>query len=81
MPLDDFLGNGKPNASAWIFRLEVEALKDCKDAILILWINPYAVVSNRKQPFMLIFFRRDVDLWWLLAAKFNAIGNKVLKEL
>jgi hypothetical protein len=59
----------------------MEAAKKMKDPIELFRGDANAIVANGKDPLLVALFAGNVDARGLLAAKFNRIGQKVLKQL
>jgi hypothetical protein len=59
----------------------VQTLEEAKDLLLILGIDPEAVISNGELPHVIMSLGGDVNLWTPLTAVSNRISDQILKQL
>ena len=80
MALHDALADRQADARAGIFLAVVQALEDDEDALEILGLDADAVVADRENPVLFIFFDTHMDHGWFLAMELNGIPDQVLEE-
>src|SRR5664279_1049007 len=81
MPLHDLPADCKPYASPLVLLPAMQPLKDRKNALEILRRYADTVVADRKDPFVLVPFSRNVNTRCPVFAKLDRIADKILEQL
>jgi hypothetical protein len=81
MAFDDFFANRQANASAGIFPARMQALKELKNAFIVLGFDADAVVPHGKLPNAFFVYRRNMDFRGAVASKFETVAQQVLEKL
>ena len=79
--LNHALANSQSDAGAGIFLILMEPFENTEDFLLVLGVDPYAVVLNRNTPRGASDIRRDVDLRNILASIFERVSDEILENL
>src|SRR6185295_19960048 len=81
MPFNNLFAYRQTDAGSGIFFSTVQSLKNDKDSLGILWVQPDTIVADRKQPFTGLALSRHVNPWRFLTVELDGIADQVLKEL
>ena len=81
MPFHDFFAKRQADARSRILGGGMQTLENDEDPVGILGIDSNAVIANRKQPFVLPLYRRNVNARGPVTVELDRVADKVLKQL
>src|SRR3954454_9040920 len=78
--LDDLAAHGQADARALEARARVQALEDDEDPLVVLGVDPDAVVGHGEAPGAVVALGADRDARGLVAAELDRVADQVLEH-
>lgn len=80
MPFYDPLAQREPDAGPLVFLRRMQPLEDVEDPVLVVWLDPDSLVSDRYLPLSDGAPSRNVNAWGVPAI-LDGVANQVLEHL